>query len=315
MLPAGWILRWGGCETARRVQRSRATPSPSSFTSRQAGRDLRAGDARELDSGAVAHATLSAALLLPLPRVAKLSHPVHHAARLQVLMCLLAHQCGAWAPQQPSQQPAEKQQLLQPQAATLFGIDEQQQQDCGADTLQQQASSGSSDPGVGTPPVLAGTPQKCASNSSSMHSDESEAVAAAERQQQARLAGRLQQLMSAWDGGRSGGSSAQVSPGGGPLSNGSASPLRQQALSVPESPLSGKGDHSHCHAMALRCSTTGHGDVCCRHAARPLRLLTCAVPAPCCVLQRTPCPPCWALSSSRGRMFCGGWTLPTPAWW
>ncbi|PSC69879.1 U-box domain-containing 4 [Micractinium conductrix] len=156
----------------------------------------------------------------------------------QVLMCLLAHQCGAWAPQQPSQQPAEKQQLLQPQAATLFGIDEQQQQDCGADTLQQQASSGSSDPGVGTPPVLAGTPQKCASNSSSMHSDESEAVAAAERQQQARLAGRLQQLMSAWDGGRSGGSSAQVSPGGGPLSNGSASPLRQQALSVPESPLS-----------------------------------------------------------------------------
>lgn len=158
-------------------------------------------------------------------------------------MCLLAHQCGAWGGgQQQQKQPISLQEEEAQQAAA--GAAGQSPE---AAALRREASNGSCTAGVGTPPVMAGTPHKCASDSSSLLSTESIAAAAAaaaaagaassaEKQQQGRLATRLQQLMSAWEGGRSGGSSAQPSPGAG--ASAGVSPRLPQLL-APESPLSG----------------------------------------------------------------------------
>ena len=152
-----------------------------------------------------------------------------------MIMCLLAHTCGAWGQQQA--QPAQAAPEAEAAACSA------------ADSLYHESSSSSSVAGVGTPSGVASTPTKCVSNSSSLLTDDSAAAAAsAAGQRDASLASRLQQLMNAWawDGG-GGGSSAQPSPGGSPQKQPQQQSQQQQqyhhllpvsSIGVPDSPLS-----------------------------------------------------------------------------
>lgn len=167
-------------------------------------------------------------------------------------MCLLALQCstmGAAQEQQPAKRQQDQQAVPMRRAAAELA---EQASSAPAAVLQHEASNGSSAAGVGTPPVCAGTPQKCDSDGSSLllaadevaGSGAGTAPSSAERgrqQQQGKLAARLQLLMNTWEEGRSGSSSAQPSPGA-TAANGTGSPQRHHLLmggSTPHSPLSG----------------------------------------------------------------------------
>ncbi len=184
-------------------------------------------------------------------------------------MCLLALQCSTMGAAQ-EQQPAKRQQDQQavPLRRTAAELAEQASA-APAAVLQHEASNGSSAAGVGTPPVCAGTPQKCDSGGSSLllaadevaGSGAGTAPSSAERgrqQQQGKLAARLQLLMNTWEEGRSGSSSAQPSPGA-TAANGTGSPQRHHLLmggSTPHSPLSGA--HHACNNNLQLPPATAH---------------------------------------------------------
>ncbi|KAL4439178.1 hypothetical protein ABPG77_004080 [Micractinium sp. CCAP 211/92] len=182
---------------------------------------------------------------------ARMADPITEFLYKQVLMCLLALQCstmGAAQEQRPAKRQQDQQAVpLRRPAAELA----EQASAAPAAVLQHEASNGSSAAGVGTPPVCAGTPQKCDSDGSSLllaadevaGSGAGTAPSSAERgrqQQQGKRAARLQLLMNTWEEGRSSSSSAQPSPGA-TAANGTGSPQRHHLLmggSTPHSPLS-----------------------------------------------------------------------------